>query len=81
MQNLAISITKLSGLEHLVIGHHSPPTDILSNYILRSISEANIKVLDLTTSSPVLVQDAFKIVTIMPTLNTFYLFPGITEVS
>ena len=81
MHNLAISITKLSSLEHLVIGHHSPVTDSLTNYILRSISETNIKVLDLTTSSPALVQEAFKIVTIMPTLSTFYLFPGITEVS
>ena len=82
MTRMAHLVTALPDLHHLSIGRYDAPlTDLLSTQVLASVGNSNINVLVVTSSSPVLLQEALLSSNKVKPLHTLYLEHGTSQVS
>ena len=79
---MAHLVTALPDLHELDIGRYDAPlSDLLTTQVLASVSNSNIKVLDVGSSSPVLLQEALLSSNKVKPLHTLYLYHDTSQVS
>ena len=82
MTRMAHLVTALPDLHQLYIGQYDAPlTDLLATQVLVSVGNSNIKVLYVTSSSPVLLQEALLSSNKVKPLHTLYLEHDTSQVS
>ena len=82
MTRMAHLVTALPDLYELDIGQYDAPlSDLLTTQVLASVSNSNIKVLVVRSSSPVLLQEALLSSNKMKPLHTLALFHKTSQVS
>ena len=82
MTRMAHLVTALPDLHGLYIGQYDAPlTDLLTTQVLESVGNSNIKVLFVTSSSPVLLQEALLSSNKVKPLHTLYLNHATSQVS
>ena len=82
MTRMAYLVTALPDLYELHIGWYDAPlSDLLTTHVLASVSNKNIKVLLVRSSSPALLQEALLFSNKVKPLNTLYLYHDTSQVS
>ena len=82
MTRMAHLVTALPDLYDLGIGWYDAPlSDLLTTQVLSSVSNSNIKVLDVRSSSPVLLQEALLSSNQVKLLHTLFLHHDTNQVS
>ena len=82
MTRMAHLVTALPDLHQLYIGRYDAPlADLLATQVLASVGNSNIKVLYVTSSSSVLLQEALLSSNKVKPLHTLYLHHGTNRVS
>ena len=82
MTRMAHLVTALPDLHELLIGRYDAPlTDLLTTQVLASVGNSNIRVLAVTSSSPVLLQEALLSSNKVKPLHTLVLDHATSQVS
>ena len=82
MTRMAHLVTALPDLHELDIGQYDAPlTDLLATQVLASVGNSNIRVLSVTSSSSVLLQEALLSSNKVKPLHSLYLYHDTSQVS